>query len=170
MCFMIFLISVGYSQNDYQKSHLNLSIGIGPNYGQTGMKAVIGFKNSGFLLGVGKYRGHKTYSSDKDIYDWFTAYEIGGQISYKWWYANLGYGVYGFHQGYWNDEPDKVMAGGIFITGLMINMGKNKRFFIDSGIGCGFGATYRDYTLRGIYLGDKTYTRVAGIIGFGIRL
>jgi hypothetical protein len=169
---LIFAISVGYSQIYYPKSHLNLGIGIGPNYGQMGIKTIIGYKNSGLLIGVGGYPGHRTYNIDtgKDIIDWIIAYEVGGQISYKWWYANLGYGVYDYFQGYWNDEVDKVMKGGIFITGVMVSIGKEKRFFIDAGLGVDWGATYRDYTLRGVYIGEKTYNKLAGVIGFGVRL
>lgn len=169
---MISLISIEYSQNKYPNTILNLGIGIGPNYGQTGIKTIIGYKNSGLLIGVGGYRWHRTINSvsGKEIFDWITTYEIGGQISYKWWYANLGYGVYDFFQKNWSDEVDKVMKGGIFITEVMVSIGKEKRCFIDAGLGVDWGATYKDYTLTGVYIGEKTYNKLAGVIGFGIRL
>ena len=169
---MISLVFIGYSQSDYPKTVFNLGVGLGPNYGGIGTKTIIGYKNSGLLIGAGRYRGHRTINSvsGKETFEWITAYEIGGQISYKWWYANLGYGVYDFFQKYWSDDVDKVMKGGIFITGVMVNIGKEKIYFIDAGLGLDWGATYRDYTFRGVYIGEKIYNKVAGVIGLGIRL
>src|ERR1700712_3663995 len=69
-------------QDRIPASIVNVGIGGGINYGIFGVKTVTGYKNSGLLLGLGYCPGG------------LLGYEIGGQISIKWFYINMGYGVF----------------------------------------------------------------------------
>lgn len=146
---LILLCNKGFSQNDYPESYFNIGLGLGPNYGGIGTKSVIGYKNSGLLVGLG-------------IFGENLGYEVGGQISYKWLFANLGYGVYGTAESL---IDIKLIKGGILMTGVMITIGKAKRFFIDLGIGYDWGGTY---------IGDlgekKKFNTIDGEFGLGFRL
>src|SRR5688572_15992028 len=77
-----FLLCIDHTtaQTKLPDSFINVGIGIGGNYGLVGTKTVVGFKNSGLMVGLG--RSH----------DGYLVYQIGGQISYKWAYATLSYG------------------------------------------------------------------------------
>jgi hypothetical protein len=108
-----------FSQSDYPKSYLNLGVGIGANYAEgIGVKSVIGYKNSGLLLGIGSMLGASVIG-----------YEIGGQVSYKWWFLNLTYGAKGLIN---NENMDN---GVTFMTGGMVNLEKSKRLFLEIGLG-----------------------------------
>ena len=90
-----------------------------------GIKTIIGKRNSGLLIGFGKMP--ITYG-----------YEIGGQLSYKWFYFNAGYGVSSTYQSA-DNVKGRLTAFNINIGG-MFNLGKEKGTFIDIGTGGFLGA------------------------------
>lgn len=114
------------SQSIMPKSFLNIGVGVGMNYGVIGTKTIVGYKNSGLLIGIGF------------LPDGFIGYEIGGQISYEHAYMNFGYGTYATRK--INYEAPTVLVAYNILFGGMINIGKVKRIFIDFGIGHTFGA------------------------------
>jgi len=141
---------MGLAQNDYPKSFINMGIGLGSNYGGFGIKTVTGYKNSGLLVALGSELGYGL------------GFEVGGQFSYKWWFMNIGYGVYGEAHNLPGDY--QLIKGGIVMTGGMINLGKPKRCFIDLAIGYCFGGTYDD-----TFDDNIKYNVVDGSIGLGFR-
>lgn len=127
--FVLFLITAPISvkaQGTVPNSYVNLGIGLGMNYGGIGVKGVIGYRNSGLLIGVGA------------IPSGIVGYEIGGQISIGAFYANLGYGILGTYQ--LNDGPVEPIKSMSFLVGGMINVGKTEDAFIDIGVGHSIGA------------------------------
>ena len=116
------------AQSELPNSTINIGVGAGANYGILGTKAVLGYKNSGLLVGLGFIPGT----------DGLIGYEIGAQVSSGAGYINVGYGVIGSEQitgGRW-----KTIKAGNFMLGGMISLGRSKRLFIDLGIGHTFGA------------------------------
>ena len=119
--FVLFLLISNdlFSQTNYPKSYLNIGIGVGANYAEgIGVKSVIGYKNSGLLLGIGSMIGAPVIG-----------YEIGGQVSYKWWFVNLTYGATSVVNNKY------VVNDGTFMTGCMVNLEKTKRLFLEIGLG-----------------------------------
>jgi len=147
ICIMIpwNLVTAQNQQNPYL---INVSFGFGPNYGGIGLKTVIGYKNSGLLIGTG-------YNS-VDF-----AYEIGGQFSLGPWYINAGYAPMG--GGY--DEitsKGRSIYGANITTGVNFAFGKERRLFSDLGVGYSWGGTV-----------PELYERLDGfnwVIGLGYRL
>jgi hypothetical protein len=145
-----FLLCIDYTtaQTKLPDTFINVGVGIGANYGGLGTKAVVGFKNSGLLVGLG-------WGADP-------GYQIGGQISYKWAYATLSYGGLIRQRG-----PDQVPIPNEtnLMFGAMLSLGKSKRSFIDLGIGQYLSAytteTWAPY-------GWASSLNVA--VGFGYRL
>ena len=113
-------IDLTIAQTKLPDTFINVGVGIGANYGGLGTKTVVGFKNSGLLVGLG--RGA----------DGIPGYQIGGQISYKWVYATLSYGGLVRQRGQ-DQVPIPNEANLMF--GAMLSLGKSKRSFIDLGIG-----------------------------------
>lgn len=102
---------------------LDLGVGLGPNYGLIGAKAVIGIKGTGFLIGVGDFDGFRTFS-------------IGVQITYQEWFASVSYGPTGSYSVEFNGVVDKGITKSIvFIAGGRINLNPNKRLFLELGLG-----------------------------------
>ncbi len=83
MLFSLSFCNSGWTQRDYPRSMINIGIGLGSNYGGIGCKTVIGYKDSGLLVGLGT------------VFGYGLGFEVAGQYSYKWWFINMGYGVYG---------------------------------------------------------------------------
>jgi hypothetical protein len=151
--FTFFLLCVDYTtaQTKLPDTFINVGVGIGANYGSLGTKTVLGFKNSGLMVGLG--RG----------IDGYPAYQIGGQISYKWAYTSFGYGGL-FRQRGQGHEP--IPNEAILTFGAMISLGKSKRSFIDLGIGQYLSAYTKSETWA-------TYGWAASLtpaVGFGYRL
>jgi hypothetical protein len=118
------LITLSFStmaQKTLPDSHMNLGVGLGKNYGGIGLKTVIGYRNSGILVGLGAMPGG------------ILGYEIGGQVSVDAFYANLTYGVLGSYQ--INDGSVNPIKSMSFLVGGMIGLGATKTTFVDLGIG-----------------------------------
>lgn len=143
-----------YCQNDYPNNIFTTGIGVGGNYGGVGTKTIIGHKNSGLLVGLG--------TAGTGLW-----YEIGGQISYKWMYLNVGYGVIGTSTNLLSNNPSELIKGKMATTGVMINLGESKKYFIDLGIGYDWDGTY---TSNGYTNTNDKFHTIDGAIGFGIRL
>lgn len=120
-----FSLCTGNAQ-DLPDSKINFGLGLGMNYGGIGTKTVLGYRNSGLLVGLG-FMG-----------DGIVGYEIGGQLSIKSVYFNLGYGVSSTYQ--INNDPVKSVKSGNFMVGYMVDLGKDKASFIDLAIGHTIGA------------------------------
>lgn len=140
-----------HSQSDLPRSFANIGLGAGTNYGLLGIKTILGYKNSGLLLGIGTLGG-------------VTGFEVGGQISIQSLYINAGYGTYGFHENGATGKKD-LLKGGNCIIGGMINLGKTKAAFIDLGIGLSWGAKSMNLYGQSVQL-----TTLSGVIGIGLRI
>jgi hypothetical protein len=152
----ILIFSILYVSAQQKPAFMNIGLGIGPNYGGVGVKSVIGYNNSGLLLGAGVQL------------EGLFGYEIGGQISYKWIFINLGYGLYAVSSTDWlltNPGEPQPLKGGIAMVGAMINLGEKKKVFLDIGIGYDWGGT-----IRTVGYPDEKRNFVDGLIGLGIRL
>lgn len=149
-CLIFTFSGIVHSQTELPRSIINLGIGGGMNYGVFGMKSVIGYKNSGLLIGLGYVPGGKF------------GYEIGGQFGDKWIFVNAGYGIRGTI-----DVGENTMAvkSGSIIIGVMLDLGPKKRTFLELGIGHTF--LTKEYEVLGVNLTEDS---IIGIIGLGFRL
>jgi hypothetical protein len=111
---------------DLPNSRVNMGLGIGMNYGGIGTKTVLGFRNSGLLIGLGT------------MGNGILGYEVGAQVAIKSFYFNVGYGISGTYQV--NLEPVESVKAGNIMVGYMISLGKAKTAFIDLAIGHTLGA------------------------------
>lgn len=122
------ILILNFSSGFSQKIDANFGLGIGTNYGVVGVKSVIGKNNSGVLVGIG--------SAGSGI----LGFEVGYQQAYKSWFANVGYGNYGYEK---QGEIASGLKAANLIAGYMIGIGKSgknipahkKKLFIDLGIG-----------------------------------
>jgi len=131
---MIIAINLLDAQIIRDPTLLNVSLGYGPNYGGVGIKTVIGYGNSGFLIGVG-YTGI-------DL-----AYAIGGQYSIGPWYINGGYAPYG--GGYDRvTSSARSLYGANLMSGVNLRFGKKRKLFVDLGIGYSWGGTVTGLDFR----------------------
>jgi hypothetical protein len=148
-----FLLCIDHStaQTKLPDSFINVGMGIGGNYGLVGTKTVVGFKNSGLMVGVGLSR------------DGYPVYQIGGQISYKWAYTTLSYGGL-VHKRNQDDAP--IASDANLMLGAMISLGKSKRAFIDLGIGQHLSA----YTKNETWAAYGWAASLDAAVGFGYRL
>ncbi len=152
---LLFIITISYSQefktNPGRNSIIDIGIGAGPNYGIIGVKTVIGYKGSGLLIGTGMIQG-------------MFAYEIGVQINPKWFFFNVGYGVYGIlEQNYYHD--DELLSGLIIEAGFKFNMNKSKKIFLEFGVGYTSG---KDIDIGYGY--TMPSQGISGVIGIGYRV
>jgi hypothetical protein len=150
---LAFLLCINYAsaQTKLPNSFINVGAGIGGNYGACGTKTVVGFKNSGLMLGLGHSRSG------------YPVYQIGGQISYKWAYATLSYGGL-IRQ---RDQDDaQITSGANLMFGAMISLGKSKRSFIDLAI----GQHLNTYTKNETVAGSDWVESLNAAVGFGYRL
>lgn len=111
------------SKPDLPNSIINLGIGVGSHYGLIGLKTVFGYKNSGLILGVGRFEELITT-------------QIGAQLSFKVIYIAYSYGAVGVAE---TKNDKKLIIGNTIIAGGMIDLTKNKRLFLDLGMGLTFG-------------------------------
>lgn len=139
------------AQNELPRSHINIGVGGGMNYGVLGVKTVIGYRNSGLLIGLGAVPGG------------VFGYEIGGQLAIESFYFNLGYGVSGVYQ--INDGPVEPIKCMSFIVGGMVNLNKKKNWFLDLGLGHTFGS--ETVEIGPFKENNDAFTAV---IGIGVRL
>lgn len=142
------------STNAVPSNFLDLGIGLGPNYGLIGAKAVIGKKGTGLLIGLGNFDG-------------FTTFSIGAQITYQWWFASITYGPTGSYRVEFNGQVDKGLTESIvFITGGRINLNPNKRLFLELGV----GFTGSDDIPGGPFSSQESGGGVTANIGLGYRI
>jgi len=110
-------------RHPYPRSIIDVAVGVGPTYGIFGAQAVLGYKGSGLLLGVGS--------------NGLFSYAIGGQFSYDWLFVNLSYvaSVAGKNST-GNIDP---FTGMDFLAGGKINLLKSKKLYLQAGLGYEFG-------------------------------
>jgi hypothetical protein len=146
---ILFITISGFlrSQTEIPKSYVNIGLGGGVNYGIFGTKTVIGYKNSGLLIGLG-------YVPDGGV-----GYQIGGQFSAKWFFANVGYGVTGTQQ--INSRTIETIYSGFIVLGGMINIGRAKRTFLELGIGHTIGSP--PIKIYNQYVDTNVFTAVIGL-------
>lgn len=123
--------------NDF--SVVNLGVGYGVNYGGLiGLQTILGYKNSGLLLGLGQLAG-------------LTGYSIGGQISRHWFYANICYGTVAWHKypgrSAMTDETSAVMMG------AMMTPFQNKSLYLNIGIGHTLSAPINRFYTENFFVG-----------------
>ncbi len=123
---LLFTLSTTQAQDGLPDSHVNLGVGAGMPYGALGTKVVVGYRNSGLMIGLGYMPGG------------LLGYEIGGQLAIKSFYFNLGYGLSGTYQV--NNGPVEPVKCGNFMLGYMVDLNKTKTVFIDLGVGHTIGA------------------------------
>jgi len=121
--------------DDLPESIVSTGFGFGTSYGIFGSRTIVGYKNSGFLLGLGYVPGG------------VLGYAVGGQISANWFYANISYCVYGFEQPV--NRPANTLTAGNIMAGGMINLNSNKTTFLDLALGHTFAAEESTLGLNG---------------------
>ncbi|MFO7659212.1 MAG: hypothetical protein R6W78_19295 [Bacteroidales bacterium] len=102
-------------------SGINFGVGIGPSYGVIGTKMLIGKNNSGFIVGLGSTPLGKLTPN------------AGVQLSAKFFFVNFGYGAYGVIKP--EDSPVMANYGMNLNTGVMINLGKYRHWFLEIALG-----------------------------------
>lgn len=133
-----------FGQSGRPASYVNMGVGAGLNYGGIGTKTVIGYRNSGLLIGLGTFPGAGT------------GYEVGAQLSEEFFFVNIGYGVVGFQQ--INNDPVQSVKGGTVMVGGMIDLAVQRRLFLDLGVGHTFASKNPDFD------------GLTGVFGIGFRL
>lgn len=137
----------------FPNNYVDLGVGAGPNYGIIGIKSVFGYKGTGLMLGVGSVAGE-------------TAYEIGFQAKYLWFFINIGYGTYGVYtiEGFGRKE-EGLVNGTIVILGGQINL-YNQRLYLEAGFGLHSGGEFKGF------LGETIQEEagVSAVIGIGYRI
>jgi len=131
---LLFLISLnGFSQTSASsadkefQSFFDIGIGVGPNYGILGGKAVVGLNGTGLMIGIGSFDGMTTTS-------------IGFQVTYESFFANLSVADYGSYEVSWPGFYEKgLVRGTVFIVGGKIGIGKEKKLYVDIGVGAAGG-------------------------------
>ncbi|MBI9035567.1 MAG: hypothetical protein JEZ03_13970 [Bacteroidales bacterium] len=105
---------------------VHLSVGGGPQYGLLGVKSVIGYNNFGLVLGLGGVADG--------------AYQIGGQLGFGPIYVAVTYGSVGVLNDYAYNAKSVTF-------GTCINLNKNKRLFLDLGLGLYFDNEANHYAV-----------------------
>mgnify|MGYP004286121393 CR=1 FL=1 len=131
---------------------VTLGAGAGPTYGVIGFKSVLGKKGNGFLLSLGKFNEKLKY-------------QLGFQFCTEYLFINASYGSVGEFQ-YEQDGSTitESLSGITLIIGGMVNLGKEKRFFIDPGVGVSTPFMYKESALL---IGELGF-RIA--VGVGYRI
>jgi hypothetical protein len=123
--YKIYVTSIKYSKaeptNIIEHSSLNLGIGYGPSYGILGTRAILGYNDSGLILGLG-YTPNGLFSK-----------AIGFQITFKWFFFNMGVGTIAEVQN--NTEEMEIIEGLFYNFGARINLTKTKRYNLEIGLG-----------------------------------
>lgn len=125
---------------------VSLAFGAGANYGLIGMKSIIGRNNTGLLVGIGRVEGQ--------IFG-----QLGFQLASKnGAYVNIGYGPYKFVV---FDNKEQTIYGGTLMGGIMLDLIRNRRLFLDLGLGLLYGSSYK--TAVGETARDNGFTFQIGI-------
>ena len=144
-------LSVTQAQTDLPDSRVTVGMGAGMPYGGLGSKVVVGYRNSGVLIGFGY------------MPTGLVGYEIGGQLAIQSFYINLGYGVSGTYQ--INGGSVNPIKCGNLMLGYMVDLDKMKKAFLDIGIGHTVGSP----TLQ-IGPFEEKQGAVTFALGLGLRL
>ena len=108
-------------------SYLDVSLGLGPNYGLFGGKFVLGYKGNGMLLGMGSIEGR-------------SATAIGIQLSYKYLFFNITNADYGLYSVTINNSTTEgTLQGTVYMIGGKGGFGKSKKVFFEFGFGIARG-------------------------------
>lgn len=150
----LFVFSQEFENKAYPNSIIDFGFGVGPNYGIIGSKMVIGYHGIGVMGGLGVIQG-------------LTAYQYGIQVSQKWWFFNVSYGVIGISQyvDYYSSSVE-ALKGYVFITGCRINLMKSKLCFLELGVGYATASGNK----RVSYINPNNYQGPSAIIGLGVRV
>lgn len=104
-----------------EKTLVSLGAGFGYNYGGLGVKTILGYNNSGLLLGAGRFSSS------------IIGYEIGAQYSFQPFYVSVNYGVVTTY------EADSVSQEPVYslyyMLGGFIPLGKGGNYTLDTGFG-----------------------------------
>lgn len=126
MILLILLMGFGLvkGQSDKPDTYFDIGLGAGPNYGIFGVKTVTGFKGSGLILSIGSFDGYNTAS-------------FGFQLSLSWVYLSYVRGAYGsyFVEVNGSTYAEGLLEGNIITLGVNPSLTKNKRLFLDIGVG-----------------------------------
>jgi hypothetical protein len=115
------------AKDKYPNSTVDLSLGIGTNYGILGAKSVIGYRGTGLMLGVGRIEGLTTTC-------------IGFQVTYLSWFANVSYATTGtYYINYFGREEEGLIKETAFLTGARISLNAPKTLFLEVGVGISLG-------------------------------
>ena len=95
-------------------------------------------------------------------------FEVGGQLSYKFIYTNIGYGIVSLDEVIYGNDPSKttMIGAGIASFGAMISFGKTKRFFVDIN-GC---FTFKSSPLHFDNIGDVNTNYASFNLGICYRI
>lgn len=129
---------------------LNVSLGIGPNYGILGVKTIFGNDHTGLLIGTGVLNGK-------------VAFNAGVQVSYKSMYLSAAYGDYSFFE---NAQYSYLVQGWSFNLGVNRDLSETKPLFMTFGIGLTLPALNKPWGFT-----EENEFNVAAGIGyrFGIK-
>lgn len=106
------------SNNDYKFA---ISPGIGANHGLGGVKVLFGSDGNSGVFGCVGYGVYSVY------------WKFGGQINAKWFYLACSIGTMEFYQTL--SSSINIIYGLTLETGGIINLSRNKRFFLQLGLG-----------------------------------
>ncbi len=121
----IYVTSIKYNENEFlnnvESSSINLGFGYGPSFGIIGTRTILGYNDSGFLLGLG-YTPHGQFSK-----------AIGFQITLNWFFFNIGVGTIAEVQS--NSGKTEVIDGLFYNIGARIDLSKTRRYNLEIGLG-----------------------------------
>lgn len=109
--------------NPPKKYIFAISPGIGENHGIGGLKVLLGQNASSGIFGCVGYGIMSVF------------WKFGLQANYKWFYMAASIGTMKFYEIGTMVYKTNVINGLTIETGLLINLTKNKRFFIQLGVG-----------------------------------
>jgi hypothetical protein len=115
-------------KRDHPKSIIDIGIGAGPYYGIAGGNLLLGYKGTGLLLCLGYFDG-------------LAGGGIYLQVSNKWAFFNVGYGVTGkaHHQ---DSEFADNIYGKQAMVGVKLNLERSKKLFLLLGLGYQYSSFY----------------------------
>lgn len=147
----LFSVPKIYSQvtAPYPNSVIDLSFGAGPQHGIIGGKAVLGYKGTGLVLGLGTFEG-------------ITGYYVGLQASARFIYVTLGRGVVGTSTD-GNTNATSPIIGNCLMVGTKLNLSRNKRFYLELGVG------FQESSINGRFGSINTSGTIYSL-GFGYRI
>ncbi len=150
--------SLPKKRTPYPRNFIDLGIGLGPNYGIIGGRAIFGYKGSGLLVGAGTLNGLPTFT-------------IGGQYSKDFFFASLVYGPIGSYEiNYYGDISKGILKGTVFQLGGRINLLKSKLMFLELGVGFFNGYQDPEFVRKRSRYADVRQTGFIGNIGLNFRI